>query len=281
MTVHSTPDEKQRLARPTGRRTPPALRVWEHQLIVYRRIWFSNVTVSLVRPLLYVVGMGFGVGALVDDGPRADEVLGGLSYFQFFAPAVIATSAMMVLANDSLWPIRGGFIWTRTFFAQASTPLSSGDIVAGLGLWHATKGMLASAGVALVLVLFPTTRTWGLVPAMVFGALTGVAFAAPLTAWAAWRETDLSFANINRFVIVPMFLFSGAFYPIDQLPVWLQWFSRITPVWHGVELCREAVNGDFAARSLATMALHTAYLALWALSGWLLARKVFSRRLGG
>ncbi len=260
-----------------GLSTPPAVRVWEHQLILYRRIWASNVVVSIVRPLLYVLGMGLGVGGLVDDGPRADEVLDGLTYFQFFAPAMIATTAMMVLVNDSLWPIRGGFLWNRTFFSQAASPISPGEIVGGVALWHLTKGLLSSVGVAVVLALFPSTRTWGLIPAVGVGALTGVAFAAPLTTWAAWRETDLSFPNINRFVIVPMFLFSGAFYPISQLPTWLQWFSRITPVWHGVELCRGAVYGGL---SLGDVVVHVVYLLAWAGVGWVLARKVFADRLG-
>lgn len=246
--------------------------------MVYRRIWLSNLTVSVLRPLLYVLGMGFGVGTLVDRGPQSDQILDGLTYVQFFAPAVIPTTAMMVLANDSLWPIRGGFIWSRTFFAQASSPLSSGDIVAGVGLWHLTKGALASSGVALALILLPDVRSWGLVPAVGFGALTGAAFAAPLTCWAAWRDTDMSFANINRFVIVPMFLFSGAFYPLDVLPTWLQWFSRATPTWHGIELCRGVVTGTL---TLAPGVGHSAYLALWAVVGWALARRVFARRLGG
>jgi len=265
------------MASVVGATTPPAVRVWEHQLMVYRRIWASNLVVSVLRPLLYMLGMGLGVGGLVDGGPRSDEVLDGLTYFQFFGPAMVATSAMMVLVNDSLWPIRGGFIWNRTFLSQAATPITPGEIVAGIGLWHLTKGVLASLGVVLVLALFPSTRSLGLLPAVGFGALTGWAFAAPLTAWSAWRETDLSFPNILRFVVVPMFLFSGAFYPIEQLPGWLQWFSRFTPVWHGVELCRGVTYGLL---TWTTALGHVAYLLAWAAIGLALARRVFADRLG-
>lgn len=257
-------------------RTPPIVRVWEHQFTVYKRIWGANLVVSVIRPLMYVLGMGIGVGGLVDGAARADRVLDGLTYFQFFGPSMIATTAMMVLVNDSLWPIRGGFIWDRTFFAQAASPLTIGEIVAGVGLWQFTKGLLASAGVVGVLALFPSVRSWGLLAALVFGAVTGLAFAAPIAAWAAWRETDLSFPNINRFVIVPMFLFSGAFYPISELPTWLQWYSRATPVWHGVELCRGATFGSLTP----TGALgHLLYLGLWWALGMVAARLAFASRL--
>ncbi len=257
--------------------TPPPVRVWEHNFAIYRRVWASNVMASVIRPLMYVLGMGIGVGGLVDGGPRSGEVLDGLTYFQFFGPSMIATSAMMVLVNDALWPIHGGFQWHRSFFSQAATPITPGEIVTGVALWHFTKGLLASAGVGLVLALFPSIRSWGLLAAVLFGALTGLAFAAPITAWSAWREDTTSFPNINRFVIVPMFLFSGAFYPISQLPVWLQWFSRFTPVWHGVELCRGAVYGLL---SFGQVVGHVAYLLLWCAVGMLLSRRVFADRLG-
>lgn len=257
--------------------TPGSVRVLEHQLLVYRRVWKSNVLGSIIRPLLYVLGMGIGVGGLVDDGPRGGQILDDLTYFGYFAPAMIATTAMLVLTNDALWPIRGGFMWNRTFLSQVATPISPGEVVGGLLLWNVAKGLLSSAGVALVLAFFESTRTWGLLAAIVFGALSGVAYSAPLISWSASRETDLSFPNINRFVIVPMFLFSGAFYPITELPGWLQIFAKITPIWHGVELCRGATFGTLTASK--TLG-HMVFILVWILVGWALSRRVFTRKLG-
>jgi lipooligosaccharide transport system permease protein len=249
----------------------------EHQFMVYLRVWKSNVAGSIIRPLLYVLGMGLGVGSLVDDGPRGGQLLGDLTYFQFFAPAIIATTAMQVLTNDSLWPIRGGFIWSGTFHSQATTPINAGEVVSGLLLWHLAKGVLSSAGVAIVLAGFGSTRTWGLLAATAFGALAGVAYSAPLVAFSASRRTDLSYPNIMRFVIVPMFLFSGAFYPIDELPRALEIAAQFTPIWHGVELCRGAVHGTLDA---ATTAGHVLFLIGWIVVGWLASRRVFTRKLG-
>lgn len=257
--------------------TPGSVRVLEHQLLVYRRVWKSNVLGSIIRPLLYVLGMGVGVGGLVDDGPRGGNLLDDLTYFEFFAPAMIATTAMMVLTNDALWPIRGGFIWNRTFLSQVAAPISPGEVVGGLLLWNVLKGVLSSAGVVIVLAFFDGTRTWGLLAGIVFGALSGVAYSALLIAWSASRDNDLSFPNIQRFVIVPMFLFSGAFYPITELPGWLQVFAKVTPIWHGVELCRGAAYGTLSAQ--ATLG-HVAYLIVWVAVGWFLARRVFTQKLG-
>jgi len=252
------------------------IRVFEHQLLVYRRVWKSNVVGAVIRPLMYVLGMGLGVGSLVDDGPTSGELLTGLTYFQFFSPAIIATTAMLVLTNDSLWPIRGGFVWFGTFHAQTATPISPDQVASGVLLWHLAKGLLSAGGVAIVLALFSSTRSWGLVLAAVFGAISAVAYSAPLVAWSASRENDLMYPNVLRFVIVPTFLFSGAFYPLSQLPEWMQFIARLTPIWHGVELTRGITHGLL---TFADAAGHLAFLAACIIVGWWLSQRVFTKKL--
>jgi lipooligosaccharide transport system permease protein len=200
-----------------------------------------------------------------------------LTYFQFLAPALIATTAMMVASSESMWPVLGGFKWQSGYHAAAATPLTPADIATGVGLWHATKALIAGTGVAIALLLFEDTRSPGLPLAVLFGGLTGLAMASLITAWTATREQDRSFPTINRFVIVPMFLFAGAFYPIDQLPEWLQWIAVATPLWHGVELTRDAVNERL---ELGPTLVHVGYLTLVVLVGRLSAQRTFARRLG-
>ena len=257
-------------------RTPPIIRAWESHLTLYRAIWKSNVLGSFIQPLLYLVGMGLGVGALVDSGERSDVLLDGLTYFQFLAPGLIATTAMLISANEAMWPVTGGFKWMRSFHAQAATPLMPRQIMGGVALWHATKALIAVVGVTSVLVLFDGTRGWGLLLAVPFGVLTGVAFSAPVMAWSASRETDHSFPTINRFVIMPLFLFGGAFYPVSQLPDWMEPSAKVTPLWHGVELTRGAVHGRL---ELGSTLVHVAVLASLAAAGWFLAARSFARRL--
>jgi lipooligosaccharide transport system permease protein len=257
--------------------TPGPVRVWESHFMLYRTIWRSNVMASFVQPFLYLLGMGLGVGALVDRGDDARQLLDGLTYFQFLAPALIATSAMMVTTNEAMWPIVGGFKWQRSFHAAAATPLTPGQIASGVALWHTTKALIAATGVAMALLLFDETRSTGLPLAVAFAGLTGVAFSAAIMAWSASREQERSFPTISRFLITPMFLFGGAFYPLSELPGWLQWVAKATPLWHGVELCRASVTHRL---ELASAASHVAYLLVFVVVGSLLARRSFARRLG-
>src|SRR5829696_1425328 len=256
--------------------TPAAFRVWECNLAVYKRVWRSNLLGSFVQPLLYLLGMGVGVGALIDRGPASQELLGGVEYVAFLAPALIATTAMLVVVQEAMWPVMDGFMWSYAYRTMAATPLEPGEVAGGVALWHATRGLIIATGVATVLALFPQTRSWGLIPAVAFGVLTAMAFALPVTAWSSSRETDQSFPAIMRFAIIPMFLFAGAFYPIDQLPDWLQPLAWLTPLFHGVELCRGAVLGTLDAPAAV---LHIAVLAAYALLGYVIARRNFRRRL--
>ena len=258
--------------------TPAAVRVWEGYFTYYRVHWKSNVFGAFVQPFLYLLGMGVGVGSLVDErgGNDAAGALGGLSYYEFLAPALLATTGMMLGAGEALWPTMGGFKWQRFFHAQAQTPLSTGQIVGGLTLWQATRTGIGVAGVAAVLALFPGTRHWGLLAAVPFGVLTALAFACPLIAWAATRESERSFPNIMRFVITPLFLFGGAFYPISELPGWLQPVAKVTPLWHGVELCRGAVHGTLGV--LDTI-VHVTVLGAVAAVGLAFSQVAFHRRL--
>jgi len=256
--------------------TPAAVRVWESNLAVYRRIWKSNLLGSFVQPFLYLLGMGIGVGTLVDQGPGSTDVLGGVEYVQFLAPALIATTAMMVVAQEAMWPVMDGFMWSSAYRAMTATPLEPGEIAAGVALWHGTRAALAATGVATVLALFPQTRAWGLIPAVAFAVLTGLAFALPISAWSSTRDSDQSFPAIMRFAIVPMFLFAGAFYPIEQLPGWLQPVAWITPLFHGVELCRGSVLGTL---TMLEAAVHLAVLSAYALVGFLVCRRTFANRL--
>jgi lipooligosaccharide transport system permease protein len=256
--------------------TPPAVRVWESHFTLYRTIWKSHVMAAFVQPMLYLLGMGLGVGALVDEGANSPQLLDGLSYFQFLAPGLLATTAMMVSSGEAMWPVVGGFKWTRAFHAQAASPLTSGNITRGLVLWEATRAGIAVGGVAAVLALFPSTRSWGLLLAIPFGVLTGLAFATPIAAWSSTRETDDSFPSIMRFGITPLFLFGGAFYPIDELPDWLQWVAKVTPLWHGVELCRGAVHHRLTVDAAI---VHVAVLLAFTVAGMAVLQVTFARRL--
>ncbi|MFK8025605.1 MAG: ABC transporter permease [Ilumatobacter sp.] len=256
--------------------TVGAIRVVERDLVFFRRIWKAVVLSSVIQPLMFLLGVGVGVGSLVDNGPTAADVLGDVSYFAFYATAIIATATMFVASQEALWPTMDGFMWSNAYRAMLATPVVPSDVVFGQLLKFALRSFITSSGVALVLVLFDDTRSLGLVPAVAFGVLLGLAFAMPCAAWTATRDSDQSFPAILRFVIIPMFLFGGAFYPITQLPGALQPVAWFTPLWHGVELCRGAVLGGL---SIADLVLHVGVLGLYVTAGTAACLVTFRRRL--
>lgn len=255
--------------------TPRPLRVLEWNLTAYKRLWRGNLLTSFLQPLLYLLAMGLGVGALINHNSGSSRILGGLPYIAFVAPGLLATTAMMVGAIESMWPILDALVWGRQYEAMAATPLEPGDIAMAHALWMLFRTGTSTAAVALVMALFPDVRSWGLIAAVPVAMLGGLAFGMPLAAYTITRRRDMSFPVIQRFVIVPLFLFGGAFFPLDQLPLGIRVIGRIAPLSHAVELCRSFASGS----SLSAIAAlgHIAYLLVFAIGGGI-AMRIFTKR---
>jgi lipooligosaccharide transport system permease protein len=256
--------------------TPAAVRVAYRDWLIYRQVWRSNVVGAFVQPLLYLLGVGLGIGTLVDDNAGSAAILEGTSYFAFYATALIGTTTMFNTTQEALWSTMDGFAWHNAYRAMVATPLDPRDIAAGFVLRFGARAAIASSGVAIVLALFDDTRSLGLIPAALVGVLCGLAFAMPIAAWTASRTLADSFQAILRFAIIPMFLFGGAFYPIEQLPDALQVIAWGTPLFHAIELSRGAVLGGLSA-SMAL--LHLAVLITYIGVGWFACVKTIRRRL--
>ena len=251
-----------------------AIRVWERHWKLHSFYWRSDLMGAVIQPLLYLMGMGLGVGALVD--ARSGEVLGGVSYLAFVAPAIIAAAAMNVAAQESVWPLMDGFKWSNAFQAMCATPITAAQVAGGTLLWLITKATISTVGVGAVLMLFPATRTVWVLAAIPAGILTGLAYGLSISAWTATRESDTSFPVILRFFILPMFLFAGVFFPVEQLPEPIPTIVWAVPLWHGVELSRGAVIGGLEPL-IATV--HLAILLAWVGAGFYACTRTFTRRL--
>ena len=250
--------------------------VVEAKLMLFRRLWRLNVLSSFGQPLFYLLAMGVGVGSLVNQNSSSEQLLDGVSYVAFIAPGLLATTAMVVATVESSWPVLGGFKWERSYLAIVATPLDAVDIVIGHMAWIALRAAISCTAVAVVMAIIPATRSTGLVLAVLFAILTAIAMGMPTAAFAATRQGDGGFAAFQRFVVTPLLLFGGAFFPISQLPSWMQVVVRVTPLWHGVELCRGVTLHELSA---AAAFGHLAYLALWIGGGTFAAITLFRRRL--
>lgn len=253
-----------------------ALRSFEFFLLQYRRVWRGTLVTSIVNPVLYLAALGIGLGKLVNRTPAGAP--GGGTYLHFVAPALLAATAMQIAASESAWPVMGSFRWTRTYFAMNATPLGPADILGGQQLYVALRVLVSACAYLAVIAAFGGVRSPLAVVAVPAALLVGVAFSAPVAAFSGWADSDGAFNPLFRFAIVPMFLFSGTFYPVSRLPEVLQWVAYATPLWHGVELCRDLVLGHVHA--LADLG-HTGYLLLWAVVGLALAVQTHRKRLLG
>lgn len=251
--------------------TPPVVRVVERELRVFGRLWRGSIFSGFLNPVLFLAAIGFGLGGLVDEQGRVD----GLDYLEFVAPGLLAASSTMMAAGDSLWPVLGGMKWMRTFHGMAASPLTPAEVAGGELAWTAVRAaMSATAFVLVAAALGAVPSPWGVlaVPAAVLGA---AALAAPVAAFSATQDSDVGFPVVMRLGVLPMFLFSGTFFPVDQLPAALRPLAAISPLWHTVELCRAATTGTGDGWLVA----HAAFLVALLLVGSRWSRRAFTRRL--
>jgi lipooligosaccharide transport system permease protein len=253
--------------------SPGAQSFFAHRMAVYRHFWRSSLISSLLEPVLFLAAMGLTLGVLVDRGPGLP---GHLSYLAFLAPGLLAAGAMQTGSNESSYPVMGGIKWDKTYDAVLATPLRVGELLAGQLLFVAFRVTTAAAAFLGVLAAFGAAQSPLVLLALPAALLTGLAFAAPMTALAATVENESVFAAVQRFLLIPMFLFSGTFFPVSQLPQFFRGVAYLTPLWHGVSLSRGLALGTL---DLAAGLLHTGYLLLWVGAGLLLAARAFRRRL--
>ncbi len=253
-----------------------APRLGDYWVTVLRRTWRGSVVTSFLQPFLYLTAMGVGLGSFVDDnaGPGA---LNGVSYLAYIAPGLLATTAMQAAVIESTYPIMSGFKWQRFFFSMAASPLEVADIVAAQIAFIAFRVFTTCAVFLCVLAAYGASSSWwGGVLALLTVVLLGLAYATPIVGLAARMKSEDGFALIFRLGLLPMFLFSGAFFPISQLPAAISWLAYATPIWHGVELARMLTLGT--AEWWPALG-HLAYLLLWAVAGWVYAVTGFAKRL--
>lgn len=242
-------------------------RLVERNFLAYRRAWIVFVS-GFFEPVFYLLSVGVGVGHLVGDLNVGSTTV---SYTEFVAPAMLATSAMNGAIFDSTFNIFFKMKFLHLYDAVLATPMRPWDIATGEVAWALLRGACYSTVFVVVMAAMGLVLSWWAVLALPAAVLIGFAFAgagmALTTFMRSWQ--DFEFVQL---AILPMFLFSATFYPLSTYPGAVQWLVRITPLYQGVDLERSLVLGDVDAALLGP----AIYLAV--LGG--LGMYVASRRLG-
>jgi lipooligosaccharide transport system permease protein len=250
-----------------------AARPLEFFFAQYRRVWRGTAVSSVVTPVIYLLAFGFGLGELVD---RTTDLPEGISYLEFVAPGLLAATAMQIASFEASWPVLSAIKWSRQYHAMLATPLRIGDVLLGHQAFIAFRMLMTAVVYLAAIAAFGAVNSPLGILAIPVTVLVGIAFAAPIAAWGAYTESDASFVAIFRFLIIPMFLFSGTFFPIERLPGILEVVAYATPLWHGVDLCRQLTLGDVKP---ASAAFHLAYLLGFTAVGLAAAYWSYRRRL--
>lgn len=254
--------------------------VWYYAETVLRgmRAYFWPILGFAVgQPLLYMIAMGIGLGALVSAGAGGVD---GVDYLTFVAPALLISTVVMSVSGEMTYPIMSGFKWQRLYYGPVASALSPAQIALGHLLAVVIRFIVQSLIFWAVMLVFDAAPRGWLSSLLVvpIAVLTATAFGAPLQAYAATlKDEGFQFSFIQRFVVMPMFLFAGTFFPLTVMPTYLQWIGWISPVWHGTELARVVTYG--AQMSPLMMAVHLGFLAACTLAGVLVGVRVYDRRL--
>ena len=244
-----------------------SFRLIERNVYVYRHTWLVILS-GFFEPLFYLLSIGFGLGALIGTVPGPDGQ--PISYQLFVAPALLASAAMNGAISESTFNFFFKLNYNKTFAAILSTPLSPGDIAVGELGWALIRGGLYAVGFMVVMVLLGLIVSPWVIFAFPAALLVGFAFGAVGMAapsfMKSWQDFDLI-----QLVILPLFLFSATFYPLDTYPPALQVIVRLTPLYQGVDLIRSLTVGAISPILL----VHVLYLAVMGMAGLL----VVSRRL--
>jgi ABC-type polysaccharide/polyol phosphate export permease len=250
-----------------------ALREFEYRVRQYRRGWQGTIVISIANPLLFLVAIGAGLGKLISPDTAA---LGGVSYLAFFAPGMLAAASMQNGIIEAAFPVSMSRMRMGSYQVALSSPLEPTDILLGHSLFMAMKVAIGAAAFLIVMVAMGAAQSPLVLLTLPAALLTGLAFATPVTAWAITLDDPGRAGDLFKWVVMPLYLFSGTFFAIEQLPSWLRVLAYATPLWHGVDLCRSLSLGT---ATWSGAAIHVAYLLGLTGLGLILARGTFRRHL--
>ena len=242
----------------------------DYWLTVYRRTWKGTAISSFIAPLFYVVAMGYLLGGFIEGDPA--ELEGATSYLAFLVPGLVAAHSMQTAVGETTYPVMAMIKWQRIYDSMLATPLQCRDLVlAHLGFVIFRVGSTCAVFMLVVAPFGVYESWWGAVLAFPVQLIIGSAFGALVYAFSTRLSSPEGFGVLFRLGVFPMFLFSGAFFPIENLGEVGAWIARLTPLWHGVNLTRmlflDQVDWDVAAINASVLLVLTVLGVRWSIQG--------------
>jgi Nod factor-specific ABC transporter NodJ protein len=250
------------------------IRAFSYWFMRYRRTWRGTIVISVANPLLFLIGVGAGLGHLVDR--HAPPQMTGVSYAAFLAPGLLAAAAMQTAFLESSGEVALAAAPSGAYQSTVPTPLRPEQVMAGHLLYVAFRVLTSSAAFVLVMAGFGLVSGTRDMEVLIAATLTGLAFAAPAAAWAVGVRVQRQIDTAFRMLIMPLYMFSGTFFAISQLPGPIRLIVEALPLAQGVALCRSLALGTAGAPGIAA---HAAYLCALTVIGFALARAAYRRRL--
>ena len=252
-----------------------ALAVVEARVMIFMKYLPALISTSVANPFLFLVAIGAGVGKLIN--ARSGGV-DGVRYLVFLAPALLSTAAIQNAMDEVVFPTLEGFKWNKSFFAINATPISGKQIANGVLLAAMTRVLFSVSVYGTIIYLFggfSSARGW---LAILTSLASGACFGAFIMGIAAWSKNDDQFFMVlNRFVMMPLFLFSGTFYQLSSIPIYLRWIGWFSPLWHTTELGRYLTYGHHISGMM--FFVHSSFLIAMFTFGIAFAHRQFEKRL--
>ena len=253
---------------PLPRIRPGALAVWRRNILVWRKLLVPAILMNFGEPLIYLLGLGFGLGRFVGE-------MSGMSYIAFLSSGVIASSAMTTASFEGMYSVFTRMVPQKTYEAILATPLEIDDILAGEMLWCATKSLFSGMAILAVAALLGVIGSWQVLWVIPVVFLIGLCFAGPALIMSSLAYNYDFFNYYFVLIVTPMYILSGVFYPIESLPASVQGAVQFLPLTHAVILTRGLVAGAELPQPL----LHLAVLLLYALVSYSIALVLVRKRL--
>jgi lipooligosaccharide transport system permease protein len=242
--------------------------VWRRNVLVWRKLAAASVLGNIADPLLYMLALGYGIGSLVGD-------VGGMSYVAFIGTGMVCQSAMFTASFEAMYSAFSRMHVQRTWEGIINAPIALDDVLLAEWIWTGTKAVISTTAILAVIVALGYGHTWLALWVLPVGLLVGLTFGAAGLVMNALAPNYDFFTYFFTLVLTPMLLFSGVYFPVEQMPGWLAAAAGFLPLKHAIDLARPLMLGQVPGN----VALHVGVLLFYAVLAYYVALVLTRRRL--